>query len=232
MTTARDTASQVSAIIDLAAVFANDTNARNRRWSNTQYIQMLNGMLKYLQTLATGSAPDAALASVAMTYDASLASNVVPAAAGLQQLAFIQDNRNTTQPVTIPYWPPTEVESGHFRGDDLVSTRSRWTQRPGEAPDFRARFVLFPATVGNIDLLVWYVSPELIVTTILDTFPLSTKWTELVALGVASRLLGSAKEGISPDLAEQRDAWLREYANHGQARRGPRKVPNRRKGIS
>lgn len=232
MTTIRDTAYQVQAIIDLSATFAMDTNARNRRWSNTQYIQMLNGALKYLQTLATGSAPDAALSSVATTYDASLASNVAPAAVGVQQLAFIQDNRTPTNPATIPYFPPSDIENGRFRGDDMGRAQARWTQRPGETPDFRPRYVLMPSSVGNIDLLVWYVSPDIVVQAVADTFPLSTKWTELAALAVASRLKGAAGEGLDPELGRLHDSWMREFQNAGQARRGPRRIPNRRKGIS
>ena len=190
---------------------------------NNQLVEMANQM--------AATFPGEALLRTTFTYTESSAPVDLPAAVGAEAIYKVEDVSSANLPINIEYISPLAVED--FDPGEVFGSyyKFRYSLLAPSGTDVDAyRIQLYPKASGSMTLRVSYIEAPFIVDAPSDEAPMSPRWTELISLGAALKLLRRDGEATDIQLMEHQRLW-HAFVTQSQRQRGPKRIRRRRRGM-
>jgi len=206
------------------------------RWSvgNTDYTDVdgaINDQLVEMANQMAADFPGEALLRATFTYTESSAPVELPAAVGAEAIYKIEDVSSANLPINIEYISPLAVED-YDPGEVFGSYyKFRYTLLGPSGADVDAyRIQLYPKASGSMTLRVSYIEAPFIISATSDEAPMSPRWTELISVGAALKLLRRDGEATDIQLMAHQRLWGA-FITQSQRQRGPKRIRRRRRGM-
>lgn len=233
MTIQIQTASTFQDIMDEASHWANDKQASNRKWTQAEYLREVSRAITLVHNQIASNNVERATSYVDVSYDFASEGLELPATVKFEDILYIQDATDPDRLVGIAHvgldqfeaWPAT-------RRHTFWGTSRRWTMKAGITPNFYPRIQILPGESGTLDIRINYLEQPLTATAAGDAFLLSERWRQFIAILTAKALLIPSREPIDPGMMQLEGQYWEQLLSIGQGRRGRRKIPNDRRGIS
>jgi len=190
---------------------------------NDQLVEMANQMV--------ADFPGEALLRTTFSYAEANAPVELPAAVGAEAVYKVEDVSSINLPINIEYVSPLAVED--FNPGEVFGSyyKFRYTLLGPSGTDVDAhRIQLFPKASGTMTLRVSYIESPFIISVTTDEAPMSPRWTELIALGAALKLLRRDAEATDIQLMAHQRLWGA-FVTQSQRQRGPKRIRRRRRGM-
>lgn len=231
MTTGRQTAETLTTIRTLVQRETGDEDGD--RWASAAIDSAANMMLVQMANEAQIRHAGNALLSDDLSYTGS-DPNDLPADVDAEMIYRVDDVTNTATSEQLEFVTMKEAQDydasralgpGRHQRYTLLGASSAVTTVP------QSRIWLVPRPSSSKTLRIWYAATPFVMGAAADLMPLSPRWTELVALGAAEKLLRRDEELTNA----QRDAlgflW-RQYRELCGRQRNAVRVRRRRLGSS
>lgn len=226
-------ASTVQNIMDEAAHWANDKQASNRKWTQAEYLRAFQRACTLVHNTIASNNVESAADYVDATYDFAVGYLEMPATVKYEDILFIQDATDPDRLVGIAHVLPDQFEDWpSTRRHTFWGTSRRWTAKAGVTPNFYPRIIILPQATGTLNLRINFLAQPLQASAAGDAFLFSERWREFLSILTAKSLMIAAREPISQDMIALESHYWEQLLSIGTGRRGRRKIPNDRKGIS
>lgn len=206
------------------------------RWTagNTDYTSVdeaINNQLVEMGNHMANDFPGEALLRTSVTYDESSAPVALPSSIGADSVYKVEDVSATNLPINIDYVSPLAVED-YNPGEVFGSVyQFRYTLLGPSGTDVDAyRIQLYPKATGTVTLRISHIASPFTISAGSDDAPLSPRWTELIALGAAMKLLRRDGEATDMQLMAYQNLWAG-FVTQSRRQRGPKRIRRRRRGM-
>ena len=234
MTVARKTAEDLTAL--RARVLREVGDPDGDRWTvgNTDYSSVDEAINNQLVEMANHMAtefPGEALLRTSFTYTESSAPVALPSAIGANAIYKVEDVSASALPINIDYISPLAVEDydpGEVFGSFYKYRYTLFGPSGTDVDEYRIQ--LYPKVSGSMTLRVSHIATPFVLQVAADDAPMSPRWTELVGLGAALKLLRRDGEATDMQLMAYQNLWMG-FVTQSQRQRGPKRIRRRRRGM-
>lgn len=209
------------------------------RWTagNTDYTDVdeaINNQLVEMSNYMVADFPNEALIRTNVTYTEDSAPVTLPSTIGADAIYKVEDITSVNLPINIDYVSPLAAED-YNPGEVFGSFyRFRYTLfGPSSGADVDGyRLQLYPKASGTLTLRISHVAQPFVLDAAApsEQAPLSPRWTELIGLGAALKLLRRDGEATDMQMMAYQNLWTG-FLTQSRRQQGPKRIRRRRRGM-